>query len=198
MSTRWPWCSPASGISNIRSEPPAVAGGLKLQNHPGVHLTPARYRRRFLTRLLFRPDLPILARNRNAEEILMKLLFASFLLFITAGAYSVGRPQKKPEPCPNAQSQAEMNDCAGREYKKADAELNQTYQRLVAMLEADEKTQLKAVETTWIKYRDANCDFVADQFKGGTMRPMVLGFCLADMTHNRTNELKDQIKDRSN
>jgi hypothetical protein len=27
---------------------------------------------------------------------------------------------------------------------------------------------------------------------------MILGLCLADMTHNRTNELKDQIKDRSN
>ena len=128
----------------------------------------------------------------------MKVVLASFLLFISAGAYSAGQPQKKSEPCPNAQSQAEMNDCAGREYKKADAELNQVYQKLVAMLEADEKAQLKAVEMTWIKYRDANCDFVADQYKGGSMRPMILGFCLADMTHNRTNELKDQIKDRSN
>jgi len=127
----------------------------------------------------------------------MKLLLASSLLLIAAGAYSAGQPQKKPEPCPNAQSQAEMNDCAGREYKKADADLNQTYQKLVAMLDADEKAQLKAVETTWIKYRDANCDFVADQFKGGTIRPMVLGFCLADMTQNRAKELKDQIKDRN-
>jgi len=127
----------------------------------------------------------------------MKVVLASLLLFVAAGAYSAGEPQKKPEPCPDAQSQAEMNICAGREYKKADADLNQVYQKLVAMLDVDEKTQLKDVETTWIKYRDANCDFVADQFKGGTMRPMVLGFCLADMTRNRTNELKDQIKDRN-
>ena len=128
----------------------------------------------------------------------MKLILASFLLFIAAGNYSAGQSQKKSEPCPNAQSQAEMNDCAGREYKKADAELNQIYQKLVGMLEADDKAQLKAVEMTWIKYRDANCDFVADQYKGGSMRPMILGFCLADMTHNRANELNDQIKDRSN
>lgn len=127
----------------------------------------------------------------------MKFLLASSLLFIAAGAYSAGQPQKKSEPCPNA-SQAEMNDCAGREYKKADAELNQVYQKLVGMLDAGDKTQLKAVEMTWLKYRDANCDFVADQYKGGSMRPMILGFCLADMTHNRANELKDQIKERSN
>ena len=128
----------------------------------------------------------------------MKLILASSVLLIAAAAYSAEQPQKKSEPCPNAQSQAEMNDCAGREYKKADAELNQVYQKLVAMLEADDKTQLKAVETTWLKYRDANCEFVADQYKGGSIRPMILGYCLADMTHNRTNELKGQIKDRSN
>ena len=127
----------------------------------------------------------------------MKFVLASFLLAIAAVAYA-GPPQKKSEPCPNAQSQAEMNDCAGREYKRADAELNQVYQKLVAMLDADEKTQLKAVEMTWIKYRDANCDFVADQYKGGSIRPMILGFCLADVTRDRANELKDQIKERSN
>jgi uncharacterized protein YecT (DUF1311 family) len=128
----------------------------------------------------------------------VKFVLVSFLLVIAASAYSAGQSQKKREPCPNAQSQAEMNDCAGREYKKADADLNQVYQKLVTMLDADEKAQLKAVEMTWITYRDANCDFVADQYKGGSMRPMILGFCLADMTHNRTNELKDQIKERSN
>ena len=127
----------------------------------------------------------------------MKVALASFLLVIAAVAYA-GPPQKKLEPCPNAQSQAEMNDCAGREYKKADADLNQVYQKLVAMLDADEKGQLRDVENAWIKYRDANCDFVADQYKGGTMRPMILGFCLADVTRNRTSELKGQIKDRSN
>jgi uncharacterized protein YecT (DUF1311 family) len=41
------------------------------------------------------------------------------------------------------------------------------YQQLVAMLDAEEKTQLKEVQTAWIKYRDANCDFVGDQYKGG-------------------------------
>lgn len=128
----------------------------------------------------------------------MKFVFASFLLIIAASAYSAGQPQKRPEPCSNAQSQAEMNDCAGREYKKADIELNQMYQKLVAMLDVDEKAQLKEVENAWIKYRDANCDFVADQYKGGTIRPMIIGYCLADVTRNRTSELKGQIKDRSN
>ena len=127
----------------------------------------------------------------------MKHTFALLMLFATLSFSAFGQGQKKSEPCPNAQSQAEMNDCAGREYKKTDLELNQTYQKLVAMLDADEKAQLKEVETAWIKYRDANCEFVADQYKGGSIRPMILGFCLADVTRNRTTELKSQIKDRN-
>jgi uncharacterized protein YecT (DUF1311 family) len=118
-------------------------------------------------------------------------------LLLLTGVTTTGQKQKKDDPCPDAQSQAEMTQCAGKAYKAADAELNQIYQKLVAMLDDDEKAQLKDVETAWIKYRDANCEFVADQFKGGTMRPMVYAFCLADVTKSRTTELKTQIKDRS-
>src|SRR6185436_15073572 len=119
-------------------------------------------------------------------------------LALLASASVIAQEQKKKEPCSDAQTQLEMNMCAGKAYKEADAELNRVYQKLVAMLDEGEKTQLKNVETSWLKYRDANCEFVADQFKGGTMRPMVAGFCLADMTKNRTAELKSQIEDRSN
>jgi len=109
-----------------------------------------------------------------------------------------GQGKKRAEPCANAQSQAEMNNCAGREYKAADVALNQVYRQLVAILNDEEKAQLKEAQIAWLKYRDTNCDFVADQFKGGSMRPMILGYCLADMTRNRTTELKSQIKDRNN
>jgi len=90
-----------------------------------------------------------------------------------------------------------MNQCAGKDYKTADAALNQVYQRLVTMLDDEERAQLKEAQTAWIKYRDLNCDFVGDQFKGGTMRPTVYANCLADMTRKRTTELRTQIKERN-
>ncbi len=89
-----------------------------------------------------------------------------------------------------------MNDCSGKEYKAADATLNQVYRQLVSKLDDEEKAQLKEVESAWLKYRDANCNFVADQYKGGTIRPMIDAMCLAEMTKNRTAELRMQIKDR--
>ena len=118
------------------------------------------------------------------------------MLFAATRSINAQKP-KKTGPCANPQSQAEMNQCAGEEYKAADAVLNQVYQQFMAKLDDEEKAQLKEAETAWLKYRDANCDFVADQYKGGSMRPMIHGLCLADVTRNRTTELRNQIKDRN-
>jgi uncharacterized protein YecT (DUF1311 family) len=127
----------------------------------------------------------------------MKSARLLLLVFLLGAGSAFGQGTKKP-PCSDANTQAEMNICAGKEYKAADANLNRVYQQLVAMLEPEEKGQLKVAQTAWIKYRDANCEFVADQYRGGSIRPTIYGLCLADVTQNRTAELKTQIKDRSN
>jgi uncharacterized protein YecT (DUF1311 family) len=126
----------------------------------------------------------------------MKLVIVSSLFMLAMFSVAPAQKPTKPEPCADAQSQAEMNICWGKEYKAADATLNQVYRELVAKLDDEQKAQLKNAQTAWLKYRDLNCEFVADQYKGGSMRPMIAAICLADMTHNRTTELKNQIKDR--
>ena len=118
-------------------------------------------------------------------------------LLLLAAVSTSGQKRKKMDPCTDPQTQFEMNQCAGKAYKAADLELNQVYQRLATRLDDGEKTQLKEAQTAWLKYRDSNCEFVADQFKGGSMRPMIYGYCLADVTKKRTSELKSQIKERS-
>lgn len=125
----------------------------------------------------------------------MKFVLSILVLLVAFDASALAQKQK-PKPCEDAMSQADMNICWGNEYKKADAALNKTYQELAAMLDEGEKTQLKTAETAWLKYRDTNCEFVADQYKGGSIRPMIAAICLADVTNNRTTELKNQIKDR--
>lgn len=127
----------------------------------------------------------------------MKSSIFLLLAFLLAAGSALGQGTKKV-PCSEANTQAEMNICAGKEYKTADAALNRVYQQLVGMLDSAGKDQLKEAQTAWIKYRDANCDFVGDQYKGGSIRPMIYGLCLADVTRNRTAELRTQIKDRSN
>src|SRR6478736_2046222 len=126
-------------------------------------------------RLLFRPDSLILARVHWRIESMK--LFVVLLIAFAAMSISVSAQKPKPKPCEDAQTQADMNICWGNEYKKADARLNQTYQQLAAMLDDEEKAQLKTAETAWLKYRDTNCEFVADQYKGGSIRPMIAAIC---------------------
>src|SRR5437899_11516633 len=105
------------------------------------------------------------------------------LLILFSGAFV--QEQKKPEPCADAQSQAEMNFCWGNEYKAADARLNEAYRQFASKLDDAEKAQLKNAQLAWLKYRDANCDFVADQYKVGTIRPMI-GLICTGQQQNRS------------
>jgi uncharacterized protein YecT (DUF1311 family) len=115
--------------------------------------------------------------------------------FVTVVALSKTQKQQT-QPCKDAQTQFEMNQCAHKEFVAADAELNKAYNRLASKLEEEElRAQLKTAELAWIKYRDATCDFEGGFYKGGTMRPMVESFCLARVTSARTAELKQQLED---
>jgi uncharacterized protein YecT (DUF1311 family) len=105
--------------------------------------------------------------------------------------------ERTSDPCAHVSSQSEMTMCWRKEYQAADTRLNQVYRQLVSMLGDEEKLELKKAQTAWLKYRDANCEFAANQYKGGSMRPMIYAICLAEMTDNRTTELKSQITDRN-
>lgn len=126
----------------------------------------------------------------------MKRLTTFALVVLTLCTAAFAQDQKKPDPCAAAQTQTEMNICWGKEYKAADAQLNAAYREFTSKLNPEETAQLKATQLAWLKYRDANCEFVADQYKGGTIRPMIAAICLADVTNARTSELKAQLKDR--
>jgi uncharacterized protein YecT (DUF1311 family) len=126
----------------------------------------------------------------------MRLVTSSALFLLILCATIFSQNQKEKDPCAGAQSQGEMNICWAKESKAADARLNETYRQFMARLNDEEKVQLKKAQLAWIAYRDANCDFVADQYKGGTMRPLIAAICVADATNNRTTELKAQMKER--
>jgi uncharacterized protein YecT (DUF1311 family) len=62
-----------------------------------------------------------------------------------------------------------------------------------ADLDGDMKGAEKALVTAqraWIAYRDAECEARGFQARGGTMEPMLVAGCIADVTDARTKELK--------
>ena len=125
----------------------------------------------------------------------MRLLTTFALAVLTLCTAAFAQDQKK-DPCAEAQTQTDMNICWGKEYKAADAQLNAVYREFTSKLSPEERAQLKTAQLAWLKFRDANCEFVADEYKGGSIRPMIAAICLADVTRARTSELKAQMKER--
>ena len=99
-------------------------------------------------------------------------------------------------PCDNPQTQAEMNACSFTDYKEADAELNKVYREVMAKLNNKPKRRnlLKKAELAWIKFRDAQSEYEASEFWGGSMSVGFYFDSLASITKERIEELTKDIK----
>lgn len=105
--------------------------------------------------------------------------------------------------CDEAQTQAEMNLCAVREYEAADAALNQQWTTTVARMRAldaevdgEHDKQPGHYETllegqrAWLRFRDAQCLSESFMARGGSMQPMLDSQCKTYMTVLRTEQLR--------
>ena len=89
-------------------------------------------------------------------------------------------------------SQAELNDCYGNAYKKADAELNVLYRQITDRLKDDKETAglLVAAERAWVAFRDAECNFSVSAVAGAAAYGMIHAICLRGLTGKRIDDLK--------
>jgi uncharacterized protein YecT (DUF1311 family) len=91
--------------------------------------------------------------------------------------------------CTNPQTQSEMNACEGQRWKTADRALNRTYQTLLPKLSSSRRQQLRTAQLNWISFRDRECEFAGSAFEGGSMQPLIVAGCQANLTNQRTAEL---------
>ncbi|CCI31556.1 hypothetical protein MTo_01501 [Microcystis aeruginosa NIES-1211] len=110
----------------------------------------------------------------------------------TSGATELQLAQRPN--CNNPQTQSEMNICAGIAYQNADRKLNQVYRQLLPKLSAARKQKLITAQQAWIKFRDSSCEFERSEFEGGSIAPMIYSNCLADVTEQRTKDLRRYLE----
>lgn len=89
------------------------------------------------------------------------------------------------------QSQGEMTRDAAKDFQKADAEMNAVYNRLARNTDAGGRDALREAQRAWLKFRDADARFRAHKGKGGSIYPMLVSRYLAELTRQRTEELKE-------
>ena len=112
--------------------------------------------------------------------------------------------QVRENQCNDPQNQAEMNICATIDFELADAELNAAWRGALASARAADaeidrtydqrptsEAKLREAQRAWIVFRDAHCTVQAyDEARGGSMETMSYEACRADVTRERTRQLR--------
>lgn len=116
--------------------------------------------------------------------------------------------QASAEPqvdCTDPLTQTAMNICAHRDYQAADRELDAVYKQAVAdMKRMDASTTfedgrtgyyetLRDAQRAWIAFRDAHCASEGYLARGGSMEPLLVSTCKAQLTRERTGQLRDLV-----
>ena len=93
-----------------------------------------------------------------------------------------------------AQTQAAMNAQARAEFEGADAELNTTYQSVLARLPtAENKQRLKEAQRAWVASRDAGAARAAKEADRGSMAPTLRYETMTRLTQERIKELNNIV-----
>jgi uncharacterized protein YecT (DUF1311 family) len=124
----------------------------------------------------------------------ISLLGGSLLLF------SGGILAQEPSTCfDRANSQKELNDCAGAELKRADTRLNEVYQQLLKRFDTDQPAtqKIRAAQRAWITYRDAQleADFPGENKRSeyGSVYPMCFAILSPKLTRERIKTLEEML-----
>lgn len=130
------------------------------------------------------------------------LITAAFLV-TAAPAFAQEDSDDAGWNCKDPQAQQEMNQCAYVEQERADKELNTVYAEAIARAKTQDadyadlgpnyvgaEKALRQSQRAWIQNRDAFCSGTAITFEGGSIQPLIIATCLAQLTRSRIEELK--------
>lgn len=113
------------------------------------------------------------------------------IAFIGLSMVLLATPGLAASPCENAQDQVTLNQCANEEFAAADKKLNASYREIQKRLadDPDTKKLLVAAQRAWMKFRDAECAFSSSSSGGGSIQPMLIANCQAQLTSERSKQL---------
>jgi uncharacterized protein YecT (DUF1311 family) len=112
-------------------------------------------------------------------------LMPALFFLLVHGASPARSFQCKPDGL-----QQEMNACAERDYKAANAVLNAKYKAVFAGLPPPKQVQLRKEQRAWLKLREPQCREKVKLSEGGSIWPLEYFSCLTVITQRRTEALK--------
>jgi len=122
----------------------------------------------------------------------MKALLAALGVIVLSSAWA--RAQDEKIDCTSQSlNMMELDQCAGRDFKAAEAKLEALYLSMRAKYDAPNRTLLEAAQRSWRAWRDAECAYVTNGTAGGTINSMMQTKCRTAKTNARVKELNAQL-----
>ena len=138
----------------------------------------------------------LMATSRIGYALMVALMIVP-LAALSDSSPAAGQQQAQSasatDPCEDALTQFELNDCHGREAKRAEARLNALLKELGGVLNKSQLSRLMTVQERWTSYRAASCQWHASFLDGASMQPMQYAACMASETWARIDDLKHYL-----
>ena len=96
----------------------------------------------------------------------MALLIAVCATFRGFPVHAAGQTRQEALPCNSETTTAGMRNCENLRYEQAQQALDSVYAQLMKQLDAGGKEKLRAAQSAWLQFRQADADFEA-QVGGG-------------------------------
>ena len=147
-----------------------------------------------------------LCRNISPKKMNLKLVLLAIIMGVATPAIieivaeKPGITQSREgiqqkENCANPLTQTTMNICANLQYREADRQLNQIYQQVRKEITGSVQEQkLIKAQLSWIEFRDLDCDYVAEAYRGGSIQPLIYYSCLTSLTEERIQHLESNLE----
>lgn len=98
----------------------------------------------------------------------------------------------------NAMTQSEMNITAAHAYERAESKLEATIAELKEYLSPQENMRLDEANEAWCNYQKKHAEFLAFQYEGGSIQPLIYASALESVTIARIVELETELKQSKN
>ncbi|GGE73229.1 lysozyme inhibitor LprI family protein [Sphingomonas prati] len=109
--------------------------------------------------------------------------------------------------CGDKPNQTAMTMCQRAVAAQADANLNRIWKQAYAAMQQADRTLSMGVNTSepgyaaallasqraWLAFRNAECRIESYEWRGGTMQPFTASQCLAEVTRQRTAQLRAML-----
>lgn len=120
------------------------------------------------------------------EPEIIKRCFYNTKLFLEATSCLIRHLIAPTAP----KTQAAMNKLAFDEFNQAEAEMNKIYEQVLNILSIGRKGQLEEAQNQWVEFREKQVDFLANNFQGVSIFPLIYYSEMNSLTNQRINELK--------